>query len=266
MKDTAETPDATAATERTGPAPSTYRAPVVLNAGSAQWLAFMEDEARLNNAALYGTVFVGFASYINSGMIRGYTQIGRYCSIGRDVSIGLAHHDSSQLSTSPFLALPVGHADMRLASRDPVRRVVIGNDCWIGDGVRILSGVTVGDGAVIGAAAVVTKDVEPYAVVGGIPARLLRMRFEKDIAARLIASRWWELMPEDLKPMMDTDIKETLSRLEADDAPTRRFPTTYHRIPANHVEPAAQTELAEPRGPAGPDALSTPEAPEARDA
>ena len=210
---------------------------MVLNAGTANWTAFMEDEARLNNTSLYGTVFVGFASYINSGMIRGYTEIGRYCSIGRDVSIGLAHHDSSQLSTSPFLALPVARADMRLASVDPSRRVVVGHDCWIGDGVRILSGVTVGHGAVIGAGAVVTKDVAPYSIVGGIPARVLRMRFEADVARRLLASRWWELRPEDLRSVMSTDIQETLARLEAQDAPTSRYPITYRRLPAQVPPP-----------------------------
>ena len=75
----------------------------------------------------------------------------------------------------------------------------IGNDVWIGCGAIILSGVTIGDGAIIGAGAVVTKDVEPYTIVAGVPAKVLKTRFEKEISDKLIKLKWWELEDEKLK-------------------------------------------------------------------
>ena len=70
--------------------------------------------------------------------------------------------------------------------------IVIGNDVWIGYEAVILSGVTIGDGAVIGTRAVVTKDVPPYAIVGGVPAKLIRKRFDEDVISRLVELRWWD--------------------------------------------------------------------------
>lgn len=209
---------------------SRYRAPVVNHTTGGHWCAQMEKESRLLNVAVYGTVFVGFGTYMNSGMIRGYTQIGRYCSIGRDVSVGLGDHDSSQISTSPYFAIPVGHDTMRVASRDPIRRVIIGNDCWIGDGAKILSGVTVGDGALIGAGAVVTRDVAPYSVVGGVPAKLIKMRFPEETAKRLLDLRWWQYAPDALRQLMVADVDESIVAIEAARPTLDVFPVRYERI------------------------------------
>lgn len=80
---------------------------------------------------------------------------------------------------------------LKLAQTNPVRRVIIGNDVWIGDGVFIKSGVVIGDGAVIGANAVITKDVPPYAIVAGVPARIIKYRFENEIIQNLKKIQWW---------------------------------------------------------------------------
>ncbi|MDX0573727.1 antibiotic acetyltransferase [Sinorhizobium medicae] len=136
---------------------------------------------------------IGRFSYINSGFIRKSVEIGRYCSIGRSVTIGTGTHDIAAISTSPVLS----PASNIVKYADPIRKksVVIGHDVWIGDHAMILTGVTVGTGAVIAAGAIVTKDVEPYAIVGGNYAKPIgkEARFPQHLCNALIDSKWWEL-------------------------------------------------------------------------
>lgn len=207
-----------------------YRAPVVLNPKGSNWCVFAEPEARVLNCELQGAVFVGFGSYINSGVIRSYAQIGRYCSIGRGVALGMGHHNLEGFSTSPFFESFFPPTTLKLAQAEPKRRIVIGNDCWIGDGVKILSGITVGDGSIIAAGAVVVKDVEPYSIVGGVPAKHIRYRFEEEIRERLIASKWWELDPDIIKTVADPSVSVTLDNLQSllDSPPVR--PISYQMI------------------------------------
>jgi acetyltransferase-like isoleucine patch superfamily enzyme len=173
---------------------------------------FSEAEAKINNCEMNGAIHIGFASYINSGFIRSYTQIGRYCSIGRDVSIGLGTHDLDAFTTSPWfgvLRIPT----QRLAQSDPKRRVIIGHDVWVGDGAMIASGVKIGNGAVIAAGTIVTKDVAPYAIVAGAPARFLRSRFETDLVEKLQSSEWWEYEPRALQAVLGADVHKSIDKI-----------------------------------------------------
>ena len=120
-------------------------------------------------------------------------KIGAFCSIGGKVSIGAANHPMAWVSTSPAFSDTGGSIKKKFAHHKyEVRKAtVIGNDVWIGENVQIKSGVTIGNGAIIGMGSVVTKDVPDYAVVAGVPAKIIRMRFEPNIIRQLLETEWW---------------------------------------------------------------------------
>jgi len=122
-------------------------------------------------------------------------DIGAFCSVASRVSIGGARHPTEYVSTSPVFLSHKDSVRAKFARHDylPIIRTVIGNDVWIGEGVLVKAGVTIGHGSVVGMGSVVTKDVEPYSIVAGNPARLIRMRFEREIIDALMKMQWWEL-------------------------------------------------------------------------
>lgn len=146
-------------------------------------------------------VRIGHASYCLSDM--SHASCGNYCSIGMGSDIGLSQHPVDRLTTHPATYIPdarpfagawPGEAfPIRNRPYDGVwRPVSIGHDCWIGSGARIMGGVSIGTGAVVAAGAVVTHDVPPYAIVAGVPAKVIRIRFDPEMVQELLASRWWE--------------------------------------------------------------------------
>jgi len=125
-------------------------------------------------------------------------SIGRYCSFAHGVRILLrANHPTTSATTYPIGRVFAQEEERDFStSRGPVR---IGHDVWVGYEALILSGVSIGNGAVIGARAVVTRDVPPYGIVAGNPARLIRRRFDDAIIARLEATRWWDWPEERIR-------------------------------------------------------------------
>lgn len=142
--------------------------------------------------------------------------IGNFCSIAKDAQFILSgNHRVDWITTFPFGKM---HSDTFKIS--PAKNVcvtngpiTIGNDVWISSGVTILSGVTIGDGAVIAANSTVTRDVGPYEVVGGSPARLIRPRFDQKIINKLLMLRWWEFSLDRIKEIVESITQEPTEEL-----------------------------------------------------
>lgn len=174
-----------------------------------------EAPISLNGVTVFADVQVGKHSYMNGGMIRQRVSIGRYCSIGRNVLIAAGDHPLDGLTTHPISwqsrARPGRPTKTQRHPRHP--RTEIGHDVWIGDNVVIIAGVHIGTGAVIGANSVVTRDVPPYMIVGGVPARQIRLRFSEEVVAGLLAGEWWTLPTEALKVLDMSDVEACLREI-----------------------------------------------------
>ena len=129
-------------------------------------------------------------------------EIGKFCSIADDVIILLGgEHRIDWITTYPFNVLlkSYDHIKGHPKSKGDVK---IGNDVWIGTGSVILSGVTIGDGAVIGAYSLITRDVEPYSIVGGNPGKHIKYRFNKNIINKLLEIKWWDKELDEIAEMV----------------------------------------------------------------
>lgn len=151
---------------------------------------------RIYSRTTLNNVEFGDYSYAGSGCHLNLCKIGKYCSIAQEVMIGLGIHPLHFKSTHPgFYAKSSSYYGFEPTIKDPgpeYKEVIVGNDVWIGTRAMILDGVTVGDGAVIAAGAVVTKDVPPYAIVGGVPAKVIKYRFPQEEIEKLLAEKWWD--------------------------------------------------------------------------
>jgi acetyltransferase-like isoleucine patch superfamily enzyme len=133
--------------------------------------------------------------YVSSGTKISNTTIGKFCSIGPDCKIGLGMHPTDYISTFPAFFSTKNQCQISFVKKDEFRetkKITIGNDVWIGANAIILDGIVVGDGAIIAAAAVVTKNVDPFSIVAGVPAKEIKKRFTTEEINKLIKIKWWE--------------------------------------------------------------------------
>lgn len=140
---------------------------------------------------------VGDFTYIERHVEAIYTTIGKFCAIAANARLNALNHPMDRISQHKITYRPneyFVHAKVDKAFREQRQqaRVTIGNDVWIGHGAIVLPGISIGHGAVVAAGAVVTKNIEPYAIVAGVPARRIKWRFKKSIRERIIALAWWD--------------------------------------------------------------------------
>lgn len=151
---------------------------------------------------------LGFATYIGVCCQLNDCIFGRYCSIADNVSVITATHPTSVfVSTHPLFYSPKKQCGYALVD-EPLfeetlsiegNSIIIGNDVWIGSNVKLVGGIRIGDGAIVAAGAYVTKDVPPYAIVGGVPAKIIRFRFSENERFCLMNAKWWNWSKEKIE-------------------------------------------------------------------
>lgn len=157
------------------------------------------DYTQIARNSMVQNIVMGDYSYCGMRLTAIRCKIGKFCAIGWNVSIGGANHDYRKATSHSFLYEPwFGFIEKPMYNRFSVE-CIIGNDVWIGAGVNVLRGITIGDGAVIGAGTVVTKDVPPYAIVCGNPGKIIKFRFNEQIIKRLLKLKWWDFDPSFIK-------------------------------------------------------------------
>src|SRR5699024_9720674 len=157
---------------------------------------YIDRWCKIRNSHFGMYSYVGFRGDFNN------IEIGNYCSISSDVKIGLGKHPTHLFSSSPVFYSnnnPFNTKKAYLQFNDNPEKTTIGNDVWIGANVIVMDGVKIGTRAIREVGSVVTKDVQPYEIVGGVPAKPIKKRFDDEIIKALLDSEWWKLTPEQLK-------------------------------------------------------------------
>lgn len=174
----------------------------------------------INRRSYVNDSIIGDYSYCGINTTMNFVRMGKFCSIARNVDIGGFDHDYHKVTTMPMFRFR-----QMLTGEKPIPDrcygyCEIGNDVWIAAGAQVLHKVRIGDGAVVGGGAVVTKDVPPYAIVAGVPARVIKFRFPPDVIEQLLRIQWWnwplKKLIENASFLIEQDVDEnTLKDLAA---------------------------------------------------
>jgi acetyltransferase-like isoleucine patch superfamily enzyme len=193
-----------------------YKNGVLLSGYSSglQNVSFEGTNAVPDRCNFSGKISIGYATTLGyNNFFGGDIVIGKYCQIGADVAIHTTNHPVSYMSTYINKNLFGGE----LVILKEIKRTIIGNDVWIGHNVIILGNVTIGNGAILAAGAIVTKDVEPFTIVAGVPAKPIKKRFSNQIIQEIEDLKWWDLSEtelETIKPLFFKDFQNQESIYE----------------------------------------------------
>ncbi|PKB17465.1 CatB-related O-acetyltransferase [Flavobacterium sp. 5] len=177
------------------------------------WNVFFEGKNKIPERCQFlgNNIRIGYATTLGvNNLLSGNVNVGKYCQFGADVALHANNHPISSMTTYINKNLFLGE----LKALRQEKKVVIGNDVWIGHGVIIVGNITIGNGAIIAAGSVVTKDVLPYTIVAGVSAKLIRKRYADSIIKEIEALKWWdksEVELEQLKPLFFKDFTDKIS-------------------------------------------------------
>lgn len=156
-----------------------------------------------------GKIKLGYGTTLGyNNFLHGNITIGKYCQLGADVAIHTTNHPTSYLTT--YINKNLFEGELKELKEE--KKVVIGNDVWIGHNVIIVGNVSIGNGAVLAAGSVVTKDVAPYTIVGGVPAKVIKKRFSDSIINEIEALQWWNKTEDELEKIKPLFFKDFLNR------------------------------------------------------
>ena len=174
----------------------------------------LHDYARLKDYAELIDSHLGAYSYISQNSLVNKTQVGKFCSIGHGTYIGLWEHNMAVSTHSFYLYESSGNLVKGYKDYDKCAlRTYLGNDVWVGANSVILKGRSIGDGAIVGAGSVVTRDVPPYAIAVGNPAKIVKYRFTPDDIAFLLRLQWWDAPREILQEMVERQLFNAMEDL-----------------------------------------------------
>lgn len=156
-----------------------------------------------------GKIKIGYATTLGyRNLLGGTISIGKYCQLGVDVALHATNHPISYMTT--YINKNLFDGELKSLKQENV--IVIGHDVWLGHGVIIVGNVTVGNGAIIAAGSVITKDVEPYAIVAGVPAKEIRKRFSDTIIKEIETLQWWDKSEQELEKIKPLFFKDFSNR------------------------------------------------------
>jgi len=180
-------------------APRYYKGCEIRGRVSGLQNVMFEGENKVPDGCTFsGKVKVGFRSTLGyRNWIHGDIQIGKYCQLGADVVIDATNHPVCYLST--YINSSLFNGELNVLKQE--KSIYIGNDVWMGNGAKVLSGVSVGNGAVIAAGATVTKDVPSYSIVAGVPAKVVGQRFSESVSKEIEALAWWNKSDQELEQL-----------------------------------------------------------------
>ena len=189
----------------------------------------MEPPIRISESRIFHDFSMGAFSYLSGGFFY-HSHIGRYCSFANQIHMGQGNHPMNWLSTHPFQYQKAifnvnknyefydeYNEDQGLNITAPKElkpvKTIVGNDCWIGTGVYIKNGITIGNGAIVGARSVVTKNLPPYSIAVGSPAKIIKFRFSDSIICKLMEIEWWDYAPWQLRSINFSNIDIAIDQL-----------------------------------------------------